>query len=89
MGSRWTATLALSMGLTAMLGRAPAAHAATITWKGHTWNVTNGGMAGVCQGNPSNLSIDASGYLHMKITNNGGTWTGAEIFSTDKLGFGT
>jgi hypothetical protein len=25
----------------------------------------------------------------MKITNNGGTWTGAEIFSTDKIGFGT
>jgi len=25
----------------------------------------------------------------MKITNNGGTWTAAEIFSTDKIGFGT
>jgi len=25
----------------------------------------------------------------MKITNNGGTWTAAEIFTTDKIGFGT
>jgi len=68
---------------------APVGHAATISWKGHTWNVTNGGMAGVCQGSAANISIDTSGYLHMKITNNGGTWTAAEIFSTDKIGFGT
>jgi hypothetical protein len=65
------------------------AQAATINWKGHTWNVTGGGMAGVCQGSAANISVDASGYLHMKITNNGGTWTAAEIFSTDKIGFGT
>jgi hypothetical protein len=46
-------------------------------------------MAGVCQGNAANISIDTDGYLHMKITNNGGTWTAAEIFTTDKIGFGT
>ena len=27
-----------------------------IVWQGHTWNVTNGGMAGVARGNPSNVS---------------------------------
>ena len=46
-------------------------------------------MAGVCQGSPNNVTIDASGYLHFKITNNGGTWTASEMFTTDKLGFGT
>jgi MYXO-CTERM domain-containing protein len=92
MRSRVTATwqvLGVATGIAAMLVFAPPAHAATISWKGHTWNVTGGGMAGVCQGNAANVSVDASGYLHMKITNNGGTWTAAEIFSTDKIGFGT
>lgn len=76
-------------GFATTLTLAHASQAATINWKGHTWNVTGGGMAGVCQGNAANVSIDGSGYLHMKITNNGGTWTAAEIFSTDKIGFGT
>ena len=71
----------------AALGRD--ADAATLNWKGHTWQVTSGGMAGVCQGSPSNVTVDANGYLHFKISNNGGTWTASEIFTTEKLGFGT
>src|SRR4051794_11882505 len=63
--------------------------AATLSWKGHTWQVTSGGMAGVCQGSPNNVTIDASGYLHFKISNSGGAWTASEMFTTDKLGFGT
>ena len=83
--------LRLSVGLmTATFALAHTAQAATnISWKGHTWRVTAGGMAGVAQGSPNNVSIDASGYLHLKITNNGGTWTAAEVFTTDKIGFGT
>ena len=46
-------------------------------------------MAGVCQGSPNNVTIDANGYLHFKISNSGGTWTASEMFTTDKLGFGT
>ncbi len=65
------------------------AQAASLTWKGHTWNVTSGGMAGVAAGSPSNVSVDSDGYLHLKITNNSGTWTAAELFTTDRLGFGT
>ena len=65
------------------------AQAASLTWKGHTWNVTSGGMAGVAAGSPSNVSVDSNGYLHLKITNNSGTWTAAELFTTDRLGFGT
>jgi MYXO-CTERM domain-containing protein len=63
--------------------------AAALTWKGHTWNVTNGGMAGVCKGDPKNVSIDADGYLHLRISNMNGTWTAAELFTADKLGVGT
>jgi len=63
--------------------------AQTITWKGHTWQVTNGGMAGVAQGSTSNVFIDSNGYLHLKISKSGSTWTAAELFSTDRMGFGT
>jgi hypothetical protein len=73
-----------------MAAAAPAAQAATtIAWKGHTWQVTTGGMAGVCQGDPKNVSVDGEGYLHFKITSTAGTCTAAEVFTTDKLGFGT
>ncbi|HWZ90353.1 MAG TPA: glycoside hydrolase family 16 protein, partial [Polyangiaceae bacterium] len=51
--------------------------------------VTSGGMAGVAAGSPNNVSVDNNGYLHLKISNSAGDWTAAEIFSTDKLGFGT
>src|ERR1700761_4675865 len=61
----------------------------TITWMGYTWDVTNGGMAGIAQGDPNNVSVDGSGYLHLKITKNGTTWTAAEIVSESNLGFGT
>lgn len=83
------ALLSAAATFAGVLALGQAARAATISWKGHTWNVTGGGMAGVCQGNAANISVDGSGYLHMKITNNGGTWTAAEIFTTDKIGFGT
>src|SRR5258706_12149328 len=56
---------------------------------GHNWNITSGGMAGVAPGSPNNVFVDSNGYLHLKITNNGGSWTAAEMFSTDKIGFGT
>lgn len=63
--------------------------AATITWAGHTWNVTTGGMAGSNTGAAGNIAVDADGYLHLKITQSGSAWTCAEMFSTDNLGFGT
>ncbi len=80
--------LGASLALCA-LAAAPAAWAATLSWKGHTWQVTSGGMAGVCQGDPNNVTVDASGFLHLKISRNGNAWSAAELFTTDRLGFGT
>jgi len=65
------------------------ARAATLVWKGHTWQLTSGGMAGVCQGDPNNVTVDGAGYLHLKISHNNGVWSASELFTTDKLGFGT
>jgi len=73
----------------AAFGVPSAAGAVTLSWKGHTWQVTSGGMAGVCQGDPNNVTVDAAGYLHLKISRNNNTWSAAELFTTDKLGFGT
>ncbi len=66
-----------------------ASEASVLHWMGHSWNITNGGMAGVLKGNPSNISVDSKGYLHLHITQNGTTWTGSEVFTQDKMGFGT
>lgn len=60
-----------------------------LIWQGHTWNVTNGGMAGVAPGSPKNVVIDSNGYLHLHITNASGKWTASELFTVDNMGFGT
>lgn len=63
--------------------------AQTITWKGHQWRVTHGGMAGVAKGDPANLDVDENGYLHLSIVNRKGEWSASEMFTTDAMGFGT
>jgi MYXO-CTERM domain-containing protein len=68
---------------------AAGADAATLAWKGHTWQLTSGGMAGVCQGDPKNVTVDANDYLHLRISNGTTGWTASELFTTDRLGFGT
>jgi len=65
------------------------AQAQTLTWSGHTWKVTSGGMAGVAKGDPANVTIDANGYLHLSIVQRNGQWTSAELFTTDEMHFGT
>lgn len=65
------------------------AQSQTITWAGRSWKVTHGGMAGVARGNPANVTIDGAGYLHLGIVNSGGQWTASEVFTIDRLGFGT
>ena len=77
------ATLALAFSFTLP------AQAATLKWKGYDFSLTDGGMAGVAAGSSANVSIDANGYLHLKIVKNGSTWTASEMFTTQKLGFGT
>ena len=80
--------LACALGA-GLLGAPRLARGAEIEWKGYTWSVTDGGMAGVAAGSPANVSVDTSGYLHLKVQKNGSTWTAAEIFTTTRLGFGT
>lgn len=65
------------------------ADAQTITWSGRSWKLTSGHMAGVALGNPANVTIDADGYLHLRIVQQNEKWTAAELFTTEDFGFGT
>ena len=60
-----------------------------LSWKGRAWNLTTGAMAGVAKGDPANLFVDQNRYLHLRIMNRGGTYTASELFSANKIGFGT
>ena len=83
--------VALAAATLVLCIHAPANAAPTppLQWAGRTWNITTGGMAGVAEGSESNVLVDDKGYLHLKISKSGDTWTAAEVFTTDKLGFGT
>lgn len=63
--------------------------AQNITWAGHSWKVTSGGMAGVAKGNPANVTVDEKGYLHLNIVKSGDKWTASEVFTIEEFGFGT
>ena len=80
-----------AIGFITLGAMAPSAQAAypTLLWCGHQWSVVTSGMAGGNTGSADNAFVDASGYLHLMITQVQGQWLCAEIFSTDLMGFGT
>ena len=85
-------SLRIACGMSLVIGLAlPAASPAgtQLSWKGHEWTVTNGGMAGVARGRPSNVYVDSNGYLHLMITKKRRSVTAGELFSNDNMGFGT
>lgn len=61
----------------------------SLHWMNRDWIITNGGMAGIVKGDPANVSVDSNGYLHLRIVNRNGTYSAAEVFSAQNLGFGT
>ena len=81
--------------MTLVLAGGVALPAQTVNWKGHTWNVNNGSpigdgaAGGQISGAANNITVDSQGYLHLKISGSGSSATGAEMYSADKLGFGS
>lgn len=61
----------------------------TIEWAGYTWIVTTGSMVGGNTGSADNVFVDAQGRLHLRIVKRGDVWTCAELFTTQRMGFGT
>lgn len=61
----------------------------TISWSSRPWFVRTG--VGGPDGNywsANNVWVDASGYLHLKITKSGSTWYCAEVYTTTALPYG-
>nr|WP_051711026.1 carbohydrate-binding protein [Andreprevotia chitinilytica] len=71
------------------------AGAKTLNFSGLTWDVrtSNGQTQGPGPNlwNDNNAWVDANGYLHLKIANNNGVWSSAEVdlAANQRLGFGT
>lgn len=62
-----------------------------IQFSGYEWEILQVPIDsfGVMHGNSaSNVWTDKQGWLHLRMTNEGGTWMGAEIFLTRSLGYG-
>lgn len=73
-----------------LLSVALTAAALPISFSGYNWEVRSGtGGPGPNTFGASNVSIDANGYLHLKITHDHNTWTTAEVFTDAAFGFGT
>jgi hypothetical protein len=89
----------LAAGLPLALGtnRAPAARPAppptTIDFSGYRWTVKDSGKVKLGPGPnlfaASNVSVDAEGRLHLRITSSKGRWSTAEVINTQSLGRGT
>lgn len=61
-----------------------------IKFSGRTWTVraTGDGGPGPNHWSARNAFVDAKGHLHLKLTHQQQRWECAEVFTTDRLGFG-
>ena len=90
-GSQFAFACVAACAVSLAIGMLPATSRASakLNWMGREWRVTNGPMAGVAPGRASNVQVDSNGYLHLRITKKHGAVTAAELFSNDRMGFGT
>ena len=61
-----------------------------MSWSGHIWLVRDDtGGPGPNRFSPRNVSVDSSGALHLRISKAAKLWSCAEIYTNEKLGYGT
>jgi len=87
--------IALEIGSasTAVAGGKPG-YPTSIVWSGHTWQVKSsqskvGPGPNFFSASAENVSVDAQGRLHLRITYRNGRWNCAEIISNESFGYGT
>jgi len=68
----------------------PASAATPLTWSGLKWYVSHDATPTVGTRNPSstNVWVDSSGYLHLRLRKIGSYWCGAQVQTTTDLGYG-
>lgn len=63
---------------------------ATIAFSGYTWHVKEGAWGpGPNEWRRDNVFVDEGGALHLRIAPDGLGWTCAEVWTTERFGFGT
>lgn len=68
---------------------APLPPATTLQFSGYTWEVRSGeGGPGPNHWSAQNVWVDAQGDLHLKLSTVKGQWYAAELYTTQRLGFG-
>jgi hypothetical protein len=84
------AVAAMSTHTSVTRGSIPSAPGASqIVFSGHTFEVRDGGGGpGPNAWSNQNVWVDANGWLHLKISQQAGQWSCAEIWSDEALGFG-
>ena len=75
---------------TLMMLMVTASQCATVSFSGHTWVVRSSGRGGPGPNywEPNNVSVDSNGYLHLRLTQQDGKWSCAELHTQERLGFG-
>ena len=65
-------------------------YAGTISFSGYTWVVRSSGKGGPGPNywDPDNVSVDADGCLHLKLTKRNDRWYCSEVYTEKRLGFG-
>lgn len=62
----------------------------TVFFSGYEWEVTEGiGAPYASDWADKNVWLDAQGNLHLKLSYQNGRWTGGQVMTKQKLGFGT
>ena len=85
------AVMVLVPAITTLMAEGTSAYAKTIKFSGYDWEIRpsekNGGP-GPNRWEENNVSVDPSGYLHLKLTARGGRWYCAEVYTQKAMGFG-
>lgn len=73
-----------------LMGSNVASPARTIDFSGYTWVVRPSGQGGPGPNHwdQDNVTVDANGYLHLKLTQRNDRWYCSEVYTRDRLGFG-
>jgi len=77
----------------ALLPAFASAQSGVVNFSGYSWSVKDSASGTVGPGpnvfSGQNVSVDANGYLHLKISYANGVWSCAEVYLQSSLGYGT
>jgi hypothetical protein len=81
----------LSVSILALFAAQNSLAQTQITWQGYKWNVKSASSQGPGPNRwlASNVWVDTSGFLHLKISKVDGKWNCAEIWTDQALSYGT